>query len=90
MQKFPYYPNGSQLFSGGVVMTVEFGPDQMQLLDRLAERSGETKVAILRYGLSLMAVAMNEARKGNSIGVVRDGKVEERIIGVWDAANKGE
>lgn len=65
-------------------LLVQFGPDQTELLDRLAGRTGESKASILRRGLTLLAIAANESKKGNAIGVVSGDRVISRLVGVWD------
>jgi hypothetical protein len=65
-------------------VTVEFGPEQDQLLERLAKSHGITKAAILRFGLSLLVIAENEGRRGNAIGVVSGERVVKEIAGLWN------
>lgn len=65
-------------------LLVQFGPDQAESLDRIAEKTGESKAALLRYGLRLLTVAMAETRKGNAIGIVKGDHVVTRLSGVWD------
>lgn len=65
-------------------LLVQFGEDQAATLDRLSERTGASKAAILRYGLSLLTVAIRESRRGNAIGVVNGDRVVNRLVGIWD------
>ena len=66
-------------------MTVVFGQEQEQLLEKLANSYGLSKVAILRAGLSLFIIANKEAERGNAIGVVNGERVVKEIAGAWSS-----
>lgn len=64
--------------------TIDFGPDQTAALDRLSVEFGATKASILRFGLSLMLIAVREGKRGNSLGVIHGDRILREIAGVWD------
>lgn len=64
-------------------MTIDFGPDQSAALDRIANRLGTTKAGILRYGLSLLQIALAEQSRGNAMGIVHGERVVKELAGIW-------
>lgn len=64
-------------------LVVNFGPEQGEALDRLAGELHTSRAGILRYGLMLMQLAVAESRKGNAVGVIRDGQPVKELCGPW-------
>lgn len=63
-------------------LNIHFTDKQKELLDELAVDLGTTKAGVLKKGLSLLQVALREARSGNQLGVVRNDRVVKEIIGI--------
>lgn len=53
-------------------------------LDALAEKLDTTKAGVIRYGITLLTVAVREQQHGRTLGVVDGDKVVKEIVGVWN------
>ena len=63
-------------------LNVEFNERQKKALDEMAEELGTTKAGVLKRALSLLEVALREAKQGNRLGVVKDDEVVKEIVGL--------
>jgi predicted transcriptional regulator len=64
-------------------MTIEINSEGAELLDKLAESYGTSKVEILRKGLALVAVADRAKREGKRFGIAAPGQtLETEVVGV--------
>lgn len=61
----------------------EFGQDQVEAIDSLAERLNVRKSDVLRLGLTLLRHAVSEAAAGNALGVIRGERVVKELSGAW-------
>lgn len=61
----------------------DFGPDQIESINRLAGELRIDKTDVLTNGLRLLRIAVREARKGNSLGVVAGEFVVGELVGPW-------
>jgi hypothetical protein len=66
-----------------MMRSYDLSPDQVEAIDRLAKSLGINKTSVLMNGLALIRVAINEKEQGNSLAVIRDGKVIKEIVGAW-------
>lgn len=60
-----------------------FGPDQAASIDTLASDLHIDKTDVITNGVRLFRQAVREARKGNQIGIIRDGQVVSLLVGPW-------
>lgn len=63
-------------------MNVQFSGRQRKALEELAAELDTTKAGVLKAALSLLEVALRERKAGNSIGVVKGGRVLKEIVGI--------
>lgn len=66
-----------------MMRSYDLTPDQVEAIDRLAKSLGINKTSVLMNGLALIRVATREKEHGNSLAVIRDGKVIKEIVGAW-------
>ena len=57
-----------------------FSEKQTASIESMAESLDVSKAEIVRRSLALMSVAMKEFEQGNSLAVVKDGKVIKGIV----------
>ncbi len=65
-----------------IVVSVRFSKGAIEALSGLAKRFESTKVGVIRKGLLLLTLAINEQEAGNEIAVVKDGKIIKEIVGI--------
>lgn len=70
-------------------MNVEFTESTDAALERLADVLGTSKAGVLRFGIALMQIAVNEQAKGRCIGVVEGERLVREIVGVWNVPAVG-
>lgn len=63
-------------------VNLRFDEKQRQTLERMADELSTTMSGVVATALSLLTVAIAEQKNGNSLGIVRDGKVIKEIIGI--------
>jgi len=61
-------------------LNLDLTPEAYELLERLAKDSGKNMTDVLRTGLALYGIAQDEAKKGRSLGIVKDDKVIKEIL----------
>jgi predicted transcriptional regulator len=65
-----------------VKLSLEVSDDLNQTLERLAESTHASKSDVLRRAISLMEVAVDAKKQGQSLGVVQGDVVKTRIVGI--------
>ena len=65
-----------------ITFSVKFNEKQNKALGKTAKEMGKTKTEVIKTALSLLTVVIREQRTGNSIGIIKDGKVLKEIIGI--------
>lgn len=61
-------------------LNLELTPEAYALLERLSKTSGKNMTEVLRTGLALYGIAQDEAKKGNSLGIIQNDKVIKEIL----------
>jgi hypothetical protein len=61
-------------------LNLEFSAAASDLLEQLAASSDRSKTEVLRTGLALYGIAFEESRKGNALGIVKEGTVLKEIV----------
>lgn len=64
-------------------LNVEFNPSQSETLQRVAGELGESQAGVLRAALALVALVVREQQAGNTLGVVRSGRLVKEIAPLW-------
>ena len=64
-------------------MSVNLSPEMESLIEETSRREGITKAEVIRKAFALLKISETEKKKGRSIGIIDEDKVnhEMRVVG---------
>lgn len=61
-------------------LNLDLTPEAFELLKKLADESNRNMADVLRTGLALYGIAVEEKSKGNDLAIVKDNQVKKEIM----------